>query len=224
MSDKYSSGVAFVLEGDTEKVFYFELLEHFCKKHRGSFITRQKSASTGEIEYVITTNEKKVLVKTNVVGTISQIANSGAWFENRCYSEHKDMIWTIFLCYDTDNYLDDITKFSEGDWKELRKTIKKHKKCNVIDLAASADIEDTMLIDSDSVFRFLGLPPGPVPNGSKGKKKMKKIYRLKGPTYGYHSGDRSRALIRSLDFDKIIACSPIPLKQVDFICFGQDLE
>ena len=33
MSNKYEEGIAFILEGDTEKEFYLSLLEFLCKKH-----------------------------------------------------------------------------------------------------------------------------------------------------------------------------------------------
>lgn len=36
MKEKFSRGIAFILEGDTEKVFYRELLEFYVSKHPGS--------------------------------------------------------------------------------------------------------------------------------------------------------------------------------------------
>lgn len=40
MSNKYEEGIAFILEGDTEKEFYLSLLEFLCKKH-GGILERQ---------------------------------------------------------------------------------------------------------------------------------------------------------------------------------------
>lgn len=220
MGNRYEKGVAFILEGDTEKVFYLSLLKHLRRKYVGISICKQTDPNSGEIFYTLENDNHKVLIMFNVVGTISQITNSGNWFEKRCYGQHKNLEWTVFLCYDTDNYTPNISKFHEDDWKELRKTISKRKSCSIIDLAAQADIEDIMLVDADGVFRFLNMEPIAIPSGSKGKVKMKKIFRLKGPGYAYHEGQRSEALINALDLDKIISTSLVPLNQVEEKCFS----
>lgn len=130
----------------------------------------------------------------------------------------------MFLCYDTDNYTPNISKFYEDDWKELRKTISKHKSCSIIDLAAQADIEDIMLLDKDGIFNFLEMAPIPIPAGSKGKMKMKKLFRAKGRGCACHEGNRAEPLIKVLDLDKIISLSPVPLSQIEinyFTCFSK---
>lgn len=33
MADCFEKGIAFILEGDTEKVFYISLLKHLCEKY-----------------------------------------------------------------------------------------------------------------------------------------------------------------------------------------------
>lgn len=220
MGDCFEKGIAFILEGDTEKVFYLSLLKHLCKKYSGISLCKQTDTSSGEIFYTLGNAERKVLIKFNVVGTISQITNSGSWFEKRCYGQHKSLTWSVFLGYDTDNYMPNISKFYEDDWRELRKTISKRKSCSIIDLAAQADIEDIMLIDAEGVFNFLGIAPITIPSGSKGKAKMKKIFRAKGSGCAYHAGSRSEDLINALDFDKIISESPVPLDRIQLECFS----
>ena len=219
MEDRFEKGIAFILEGDTEKVFYLALLRHLCKKYNGITINKQTDSTSGEIFYILENSDFRVLIKFNVVGTISQITNSGNWFETRCYAQHKNLEWTIFLCYDTDNYIPNISKFYEDDWKELRKTISKHKSCSIVDLAAQADIEDIMLLDTDGIFEFLGIQPIAIPTGSKGKVKLKKIFRTKGSGSAYHEGERAEPLINVLDFDKIISTSPVPLNKIQEKCF-----
>lgn len=219
MEEKYTSGIAFILEGDTEKIFYRVMIEHFVRKHVGAKFEKSTDSNTGEIYYTLSFEQFIVLIKFNVVGTVSQITNSGEWFNNLCFGKHKHLDWTVFLCYDTDSYNNDITKFYDGDWAELRKSIQKHKRCCVIDLAAQADIEDIMLIDSDNVFKYLNMNPTTIPSGSKGKRKMKKIFRLKGRGVAYHEGDRAEKLIYSLDFDKIINLAPVDFKQIEKKCF-----
>ena len=87
-------------------------------------------------------------------------------------------------------------------------------------MAAQADIEDIMLVDVDSIFKFLSMNPVTVPSGSKGKMKMKKLFRLKGPGVAYHEGTRAEPLIKSLNFEKIIKDSPVPLVEIEKECFG----
>lgn len=219
MEECFEKGIAFVLEGDTEKVFYLALLNHLCEKHEGVFLEKQIDPNCGEIFYTIKNDSCKVLIMFNVVGAISQVVNSGSWFEKRCYGQHKNIDWTVFLCYDTDNYMPNISKFYEGDWKELRKAISKHRSCSIIDLAAQADIEDIMLVDSDGVFKFLDMAPTAIAPASKGKNKMRSIFRSKGRGCAYHAGERAEPLIRSLDFDKIISLSPVPLNRIQSECF-----
>lgn len=220
MEERFEKGIAFILEGDTEKVFYLALLKHICQKYDGVTLNKHTDSNSGEIFYTLESSSIQVLIKFNVVGTISQISNSGNWFETRCYTQYKNLEWTIFLCYDTDNYVPNISKFYEDDWKELRKTISKRKSCSIIDLAAQADIEDIMLVDADGIFKFLGINPIAIPTGSKGKIKLKKIFRSKGPGSAYHAGERAEALINALDLDKIISTSPVPLNKIQEKCFN----
>lgn len=215
----FMKGIAFILEGETEKVFYLALLKHLCQKHTGVSIEKCTDVSTGEVFYTLGNEQHKVLIRFNVVGTISQITNSGNWFEKRCYGQNKNLDWTAFLCYDTDNYTPNISKFYKDDWSELRKTISKHRSCTIIDLAAQADIEDIMLLDLEGIFRYLEMEPIPMPTGNKGKAKMKKIFRAKGRGCAYHEGERAAPLINALDFDKIIKLSPVPLYQIQEKCF-----
>ena len=219
MQETYSSGIAFVFEGDTEKVFYLTLLSYYASKHPEYNLLKQTDEKTGEIYYVLSSEQRNVLVRLNVVRAVSQVANSGAWFHNRCYNDHKSLGWTVFLCYDTDNYNNDISKFYEGDWYLLRKSIEKNRNCQVVDLAAQADIEDIMLLDVDSVFGYLDIPAVPLPTGNKGKSKMKKIFRLKGRGIAYHEGERAKPLIDCLDMEKIISLSTISFNEIEKSCF-----
>ncbi|MBQ7265343.1 MAG: hypothetical protein IJS61_04515 [Firmicutes bacterium] len=215
MTEIYTCGIAFILEGDTEKIFYYRVLCYFVEQHPGAKIVKCTDKANGETYYSVQYGERNVLIKFNVVGTISQITHSVSWFQNRCYKKHRGLKWKVFLCYDTDSYNNDIGKFYEGDWKELRKSIEKNRNCSVTDLAAQADIEDIMLLDSDGVFKYLDMLPVPIPNGKKGKRKMKKIFRMKGSGYAYHEGNRAVSLIDSLDFKKIISLSDIPFSEVE---------
>lgn len=221
MREGLSKGVAFIFEGDTEKVFYLVLLEYFCEKNPTWTMEKAIDKKTGEISYYLFNldHEQKIVVKLFVVGAVSQLVNSQYWFENNCHKAHPALPWVVFLCYDTDNYKSNITKFYEGDWKTLRKQLHKNRVVEIVDLAAKADIEDILLIDSESVFCFLGKEPGSIPNGTKGKSKMKKIFRAAGTGIAYHEGKRAEPLIRSLDLRKIIEGAPLDLKKIEQVCF-----
>jgi len=159
-----------------------------------------------------------VLVKTYTVGTIIAHTQAPAnWFKNSCKLQHKHIDWTVFLCYDTDSHNNDISQFYEGDWKELRKSLYKNRRTSIIDLAASADIEDIMLLDIEGVCSFLGIIQCPIPPGRKGKSKMKKIFRDNGSCY--HEGEKAKLLIEHLNKDTIISKSSIPFSIIDDICF-----
>ena len=224
MAREYICGVAFILEGETEKVFYQELLEHFCNRYPGTCIIKNESIEEGEVTYSICYGDKRILLKFNNVGTISQITNTGDWFLSRCLQQHKNIKWTVFLCYDMDDYAPDISKFYAGDWKRLRDRISKGGRAKIIDMAAKADIEDMLLLDLDGVFHYIGINPCPLPNGKKGKSKMKQLFRMKGLGSAYHEGERARPLIRSLDMEKIIAVSSISLCEVERACIAPLVE
>jgi hypothetical protein len=121
----------------------------------------------------------------------------------------------VFLCYDTDSAEYDISKFYRDDWKILRKDLAKAKAEEIIDLAASADIEDIILTDLAGVCAYLGIQIPEELFGRKGKAKMKALYRSCGNTY--HEGDKAEAMIEELDFQKIIDCSPLDLKKLSAI-------
>ena len=91
-----------------------------------------------------------LLIKFNIVGAVTQIIHSGKWFANTCVKKFK-IPWQVFLCYDTDSPDKDISKFYEDDWKLLRDELKKAKAKDIVDLAASADIEDVMLVDLEGM-------------------------------------------------------------------------
>lgn len=218
MSNKYEEGIAFILEGDTEKEFYLSLLDFLCKKHGGILERQLDCGNSPDIIYSLRTPKRSLLLKFNTVNTVTQMPHSNRWFITQCKEKHKDVgSWTVFLCYDLDNYKNDITKFYEGDWANLRTSLKKKAKA-VHDIAAAADIEDIILSDIDGVSSFLGSSSTmELPTGSKGKAKLKKLFRQVGKTY--HEGKRARALIDSLDMQKIIDTSSAPLAVIESILF-----
>lgn len=207
--ENYTEGIAFILEGATEKVFYKAYLEYLSALDKNFLLVREKSTDDGEIIFCWQANEKKILIKFHVVGTITQIVHSGKWFLNMCYKKQK-IPWTVYLCYDTDSSNSNISKFYEGDWRILRQELEKARATTIVDMAASADIEDIMLYDIESILTFLGIEMPTKLVGRKGKAKMKALYRNAGRAY--HEGERAKEMIEKLNFSKIAQDAPIGLR------------
>lgn len=207
--ENYTEGIAFILEGTTEKVFYKAYLDYLLTMDAEASLIRDSATDDGDIIFCWSSENKKIIIKFYVVGTITQIVHSGKWFLNRCCKKYK-IPWTVYLCYDTDAPNANISKFYEGDWRILRQELEKAKAKFVVDLAASADIEDIMLYDIESILKYLGIPMPEKLVGRKGKAKMKALYRSAGNTY--HEGDRAKAMIEQLDFSKITERAPIDLQ------------
>lgn len=125
------------------------------------------------------------------------------------------MDWWVFLCYDVDDYKEDISKFYEGDWATLRSSLNKAKA--VIDVAAAADIEDVMLCDLNSICNYLGCIVPESLKGRKGKIKLKNLFRDNGQTY--HEGKKARTVIESLDMNILIEANLVPLKEIERLLF-----
>lgn len=98
MSNKYEEGIAFILEGDTEKEFYLSLLEFLCKKHGGILERQLDCGNSPDIIYSLRTPKRSLLLKFNTVNTVTQMPHSNRWFITQCKEKHKDVgSWTIFL-------------------------------------------------------------------------------------------------------------------------------
>ncbi len=207
-NEDYSRGIAFILEGTTEKVFYRSFLKWLASENGCSF-DKGDDLANGELYFEWNRDSEKVLIKFNVVGTVTQVPHSAKWFINKCSKAYK-MPWIVFLCYDTDSHEEDISKFYSDDWKRLRKDLRKSRAEEIVDLAAKADIEDIILCDVEGVCRYLGIQKPEKLSGRKGKAKIKALYKACGNTY--HEGDKAEGMISSLDFQKIVDMSPLDLK------------
>ena len=150
------------------------------------------------------------------VNTITQVAHAADWFNNSCKQEYPRIKWTVFLCYDTDSHLADITKFYEGDWLILRNKLKA-RNVEIVDLAARAMIEDLFLIDMEGICTYLGVLNQTIPREGNGKTTIKKFFR--NCEKAYHEGERAEGLIWGLNMDLIIQKAEIQLNLVDDRCF-----
>ena len=175
MTYELRNGYAFILEGATEKEFYLALLQHICQK-RGAKLERVYNEDSPDISYHLTVGDSISIIKFHTVNTITQMPRADKWFSAQCVKKYdRQCQWYVFLCYDTDSYLDNISKFHQGDWSVLRKSIKEAKR--IIDLSASADIEDIMLQDLPGICSFLNCDMPLELSGRNGKAKMKNLLK-----------------------------------------------
>lgn len=203
----YTKGIAFIMEGSTEKVFYRSFMTWLANR-QGCKFEKIDALDTGEVLFEWINGDETILIKINVVGAVTQLVHSGKWFSNTCAKRYR-IPWNVYLCYDTDSHDYDISKFYRDDWKLLREELKKSKAKKIVDLAARADIEDVMLIDLLGICRYLGIAPPEKLAGRKGKAKMKALYRSCGKTY--HEGEKSADMVEKINYEKIIRDGPIPL-------------
>jgi len=185
MKKTYSSGVAFIFEGDTEQTFYEILISQFSGKHLEYSYSVSFDDIVNEVISESSCGSHSVIIRMNSVKTITQVVHSADWFNNSCKKKHPSIKWTVFLCYDTDSHLADITKFYEGDWLTLRRKLK-GKNIEVIDLASRAMIEDLFLYDKEGICNYLGVPNQTIPREGNGKATLKQFFRKFGKVY--HEG------------------------------------
>ena len=213
--NKYNQGIAFIVEGDTELVFYEEYLSFVVQSNPGWSIVPLNEI--GVISFELLSSKGLSIIKMYSPGTITQVPKSGIWFVEECYKPLCSIPWIAVLAYDTDGYNASITKFHEGDWELLRSQLSDYTN-TIIDLAACADIEDAMLCDLEGIISYLGLPEGTeMPTGRKGKSKMKKLFKEVNIRNKYREGQRARTLIRSLDMGRIEQHTSIPLSALKSI-------
>lgn len=204
-----------MVEGDTELVFYEEYLSFVVRSNPGwSF---EPLEEIGVVSFKLRSSKGLSIVKMYSADTITQVPNSGIWFIEECAKPLHAIPWFVVLAYDTDGYNAPITKFHEGDWERLRTQLDCHAR-GIIELAASADIEDIMLCDLGGVLDYLGLPKETkIPTGRKGKTKMKKLFKEVDIRNKYREGQKARPLIQSLDMKLIEERASVPLSALKSI-------
>lgn len=225
MKSNYDKGIAFIMEGDTEYQFYDALLLFFERHHPDCHLTKAAD-DIGEPYYLLTGSFGTRIIRFNNVGTITQIHNSVSWFNNICLGD-SGFPWVVFLCYDTDAYNANISKFYLDDWQIFRDRLSKRRVSKIIDMAANAEIEDLFLLDLHGVSTFMQLEkeltPEDLPKGRKGSSKMKRLFiefrKQKKTTAFYHKGERARALIDCLNMGAIISAKLLPLQEIEKECF-----
>jgi hypothetical protein len=84
MKKTYSSGVAFIFEGDTEQTFYEILISQFRGKHPEYSYSVSFDDIVNEVISESSCGSYSVIIRMNSVKTITQVAHSADWFNNSC--------------------------------------------------------------------------------------------------------------------------------------------
>ena len=215
----YSAGIALIMEGDTEKYFYEEVLKRICKDNNIT-IEEKFNDEEGSTFYEIVKDNKILLLKIKNAETITQITNQFLWFKNFCHDKCNNINWSVVLCYDTDG--NDFSIFKEADWKSLKEDIVSMQNVDLIDCYAHTDIEDLFLIDIDGIKNFLGISNNITIKlrGRKGKVKLKNLY-TDYTDKTYHEGRRALPLIQSLNLRKIINHPDNNVKKIEHLIISK---
>lgn len=216
MNKDYTSGVAFIFEGETEQIFYETLLSHLSGKYPEYSYSEVFDYTTSEFVASSKSKDVAVIIRKLTMKTITQIPQSHQWFHNVCRKKYPELNWTIFLCYDTDSYESDISRFYEGDWALLRTKLKS-RNVTIVDLCIRAMIEDLFLLDPEGIFTYLNAPSQKIQQKGNGKTILKNLFRQHRKTY--HTGERAHGLISCLDMDLIIEKSDVSLPRIEECCF-----
>ncbi len=78
----YNKGIAFIFEGETERVFYDSVFEYYLDKHKGYMARKEFDNEVKEFYFVLSNDARSTVIKTYTVGTV--IAHTRAcanWFK-----------------------------------------------------------------------------------------------------------------------------------------------
>ena len=86
---KFTRGIAFICEGQTERVFYHSMLDHYLSKHSEYCLEEELDSKTNEYQLVIKKDQQAILIKTFTVGTIITHTHAPvSWFKNNCKQQY----------------------------------------------------------------------------------------------------------------------------------------
>ena len=89
----YTKGIAFTMEGSTEKVFYRSFMTWLANR-QGCKFEKIDALDTGEVLFEWINGEETILIKINVVGAVTQLVHSGKWFSNTCAKRYR-IPWNV---------------------------------------------------------------------------------------------------------------------------------
>lgn len=157
-------GVLIFVEGDTEKELYckfFDMLRGLIKN--GKF------------------NVNKIEIK-NLKGIGNFKTKARRIYQNDILKNNPDVVFDIFLCYDTDVF-ESFSSKPPVDWKGIEKVLREFGAQRVIHIKAKKSIEDWIMRDSLGVIKYLRLPNNTKIPSNNGLEQLKYLFKKKNKIY-----------------------------------------
>lgn len=189
-----SQRVIIFVEGDTDEVFFKEMLEYYKKVCHTELIPCEVFNLKGVTRYT-----SKLLAK----------------LKNDILPEAKSKntaIQTVCCSYDTDVF--EVCNPLMVNWDSIRKSIKRMGVERFIQIGVCSAIEDWILDDLEGICNYLKLKQVPKSlKGENGNAKLCDLYSKARRTYS--KGYATRDMIKALDFAKIRAKRISVLKDLE---------
>ena len=177
--------VVLFVEGETDKLFYEQLIRELRKTNQENF--RQ------DIEIII----------RNVKGIGQYKHKVSRVIKSEIKRNNPHCHCCAILCHDTDVF--EFSSKPPFKWSEVITELKKSGVDKVKFVKASHSIEDWLLIDSNGVLNSLKLPQqkNKVNRSNSGLKELERLFKQAGKTY--IKGRQCEGLIESLNMTKILS-------------------
>lgn len=174
--------VIIFVEGDTDEVFFKELLEYYKSINPAELVPCDICNLKGVTRY---TSKLLAKLKNDILPD----------------ARKKNInIHTVCCSYDTDVF--EVRNPLIVDWGTIRKSVKKMGIENFIQIGVCSSIEDWILDDMESICSYLKLKQIPKSlKGADGNAKLCDLYAKARRTYS--KGYATHEMIKALDFTKI---------------------
>jgi len=178
---KQKKCIVIYTEGETEEEFYNLILDKTKEKYKirkfnADLIT--KKCIKGICKF-----ENKLLSK----------------FKKEIISEYKEYRIIVYLCYDTDVFVDSVNP--PIDRNKIEVSLKKMGASEVFHIKADKCIEDVFLYDIEGICKFLKIKKVKSVSGKNGVEKMKKLFERANRVY--QKGYSCEGLVKKLNIDLI---------------------
>ena len=176
--------VCFYTEGETDEVFYDNLLKYFrtltaTKRFSVAYVKKQNIKGIGKLEGKLIRKFKSEILP---------------------YKKNENCELIIFLCYDKDVF--DFNRQPPIDRKKLEKSLISEGADKVIHIVADKSIEDIFLTDEETIIKVLKLKRKDFGNISgNGYERLKKLYKEANRIY--YKGEKVEDFVEKLDMQKI---------------------
>lgn len=188
------NGVVIFVEGETEKVFYNEMIEYMIKRNAGK-----------QVKFFKVDNLKGIgRFESKLVGK----------FKNGFKNRYKDYNFDVACAYDTDVF--EYKSKPPVNWTKKTSELKNAGAKKVVRIKAKHMIEDWFLDDLHGLCSYLKVKEK-MPRGKDGNEKMINLFKQKNKIYV--KGTYTEKFINSLDMGLIYQKEKKELEKLEKILF-----